>query len=295
MSFSAIIVNYASWPYTLRCVESLLATGYGELEITVVDNDDQPIPNLPYGVKLIRTGENVGFARAHNRGVRSSGGDYVVFANPDTLVERDFFENLATFFGEHPDAAVVGPRILDDSGAVQLSARKEIGFISGLLGRTSLLTRLFPDSAAVRRMFPASGQQDGPAVVDWVSGACMAARRDLLEELGGFDERFFMYFEDADLCRRTREAGKLVYYLPGVEVVHHTGKSSRSKPLATWRLHKSAFLYHRKHGPHGPLGLYSLVVLIGLTARALAKLAASQASGIRFQGRATRSENRSSS
>jgi len=279
MRFSAIIVNYASWPYTLRCVESLLATGYRELEITVVDNDDGPVPNLPPGVRLIENGENVGFARAHNRGVRASGGDCVVFANPDTLVGRDFFENLAGFFGEHSEAGIAGPRIMDDSGAVQLSARKEIGFISGLLGRTSLLTRLFPGSAAVRRLFPASERHDGPAVVDWVSGACMAVRRDLLEELGGFDEQFFMYFEDADLCRRAREAGRLVYYLPGVEVLHHTGKSSRSKPLATWRLHKSAFLYHRKHGPHGPLGLYSLVVLVGLTARALVRLAVSFAAG----------------
>ncbi|MBA3423745.1 MAG: glycosyltransferase family 2 protein [Rubrobacter sp.] len=283
MRFSVIIVNYASWPYTLRCVEALLTTGYEGLEITIVDNDRKPVPDLPPGVRLIRNEDNVGFARAHNRGIRASGGDCVVFANPDTLVGRDFFENLANFFGEHPDAGIVGPRILDDSGAVQLSARKEIGFISGLLGRTSLLTRLFPDSVVVRRLFPASERLDGPTIVDWVSGACMAARRDLLEKIEAFDERFFMYFEDADLCRRAREGGRLVYYLPGVEVVHHTGKSSRSKPLSTWRLHKSAFLYHRKHGPHGPLGVYSLVVLIGLTARALAKLAVSQAFAIRHR------------
>ena len=88
------------------------------------------------------------------------------------------------------------------------------------------------------------------------------------------DERFFMYFEDADLCRRAREAGWLVYYLPQVEVLHHTGASSRSKPRAVWNLHKSAFLYHRKHGAHGPLNLYSLPVAAGLCARALAKLAA---------------------
>ena len=90
------------------------------------------------------------------------------------------------------------------------------------------------------------------------------------------DERFFMYFEDADLCRRAREAGWLVYYLPQVEVLHHSGASSGDRPRAIWNLHKSAFLYHRKHGPHGPLGLYSLLTLAGLTGRALVKLAASQ-------------------
>ncbi len=89
------------------------------------------------------------------------------------------------------------------------------------------------------------------------------------------DERFFMYFEDADLCRRAREAGWLVYYLPQVEVLHHTGASSLNRPKAIWDLHRSAFLYHRKHGPHGPLGLYSLLVLVGLTGRALVRLATS--------------------
>ena len=94
-------------------------------------------------------------------------------------------------------------------------------------------------------------------------------------KLGGFDERFFMYFEDADLCRRVRDAGWFVYYLPSVEVVHQTGGSSRSRPKAIWLLHKSAFLYHRKHGAHGPANLFSALVLLGLAGRALAKLAVS--------------------
>ena len=84
-----------------------------------------------------------------------------------------------------------------------------------------------------------------------------------------------MYFEDADLCRRVREAGWSVYYLPQVEVVHHAGGSTDSRPRAIWALHKSAFLYHRKHGAHGPLNLYSLLVLLGLSGRALAKLGGS--------------------
>ena len=100
----------------------------------------------------------------------------------------------------------------------------------------------------------------------------MALRRRVVQEIGLLDERFFMYFEDADLCRRAREAGWSVYYLPRVEVTHQAGGSTRSRPRAIWRLHKSAFIYHRKHGDHGPLNLYSLLVLIGLSGRALAKL-----------------------
>ena len=112
----------------------------------------------------------------------------------------------------------------------------------------------------------------------------MVVRRPLLEEVGTFDERFFMYFEDADLCRRVRGAGWLVYYLPHIEVIHQTGGSSRSKPKAIWLLHKSAFLYHRKHGTHGPFGLFSGMVLAGLAVRALAKLTNYLVMGVSSRG-----------
>jgi N-acetylglucosaminyl-diphospho-decaprenol L-rhamnosyltransferase len=280
VKFSIITVNYASWPYTLRCINSLYGTVYEDFEVVVVDNDQERVPpEIPCPVRLIRNPENVGFARACNQGILASEGEYVVLINPDTLVEGDFFEGLEEFFDQNPGAGVAGPRIEDGEGNLQLSARKELGFVSGFLGRTSLLTRLFPKNPLVRRLFPATQKLSGPTVVDWISGACMIIRRRTLEEIGPIDERFFMYFEDADLCRRAREAGWLVYYLPQVEVLHHTGASSRSKPRAVWNLHKSAFLYHRKHGPHGPLHLYSLLVAIGLLARAIAKLAASVANG----------------
>lgn len=277
MKFSAVIVNYASWPLTSRCVESLHETGYEDLEVVVVDNDRVEPPELPAGVRLIRNPENLGFARASNRGIAATSGDLVVLVNPDSLVEGDFFGKVAAFFEENPTVGIAGPRVLDEDGELQLSARREISLVSGLLGRTSLLTRLFPKSSLVKSHFPAVTSLEAPTNVDWVSGACMVLRRRAVERVGAFDERFFMYFEDADLCRRVREAGWSVFYLPHVEVVHEAGGSSRSRPRAIWLLHKSAFLYHRKHGAHGPLNLFSLLVLLGLSARALAKLISSLA------------------
>jgi N-acetylglucosaminyl-diphospho-decaprenol L-rhamnosyltransferase len=275
MKFSVIIVNYASWPLTLRCIESLQLTRYRDFEIFVVDNDSVKPPELPSWVRLIRNKENVGFARAHNRGIAASSGDPIVLINPDTIVERDFFEHLKGFVSENPRVGISGPRIVDSEGELQLSARREINALSGFLGRTSLLTRLFPKSSLVKSQFPAVTDQSHPTSVDWVSGACMIVRRETLRDVGPLDERFFMYFEDADLCRRARAAGWLVYYLPHVEIVHQTGASS-SKPKAIWLLHKSAFLYHRKHGVQGPFGAYSAMVLAGLALRALAKLGTSQ-------------------
>jgi len=275
MKFSVLIVNYASWSLTLRCIEALYATGYEDFETIVVDNDSEEPPELPSSVRLIRNRENVGFARAHNRGTAASTGDLIVLINPDTVVERNFFRSLEEFFEKHPEVGVAGPRILDSERALQLSARRDISALSGFLGRTSLLTRLFPKSSLVKSQFPAVTDQSHPSSVAWVSGACMVIRRDALREIGSLDERFFMYFEDADLCRRARAAGWLVYYLPHIEIIHQTGASSHSKPRAIWILHKSAFLYHRKHGAHGPLNVFSAVVLAGLTVRALAKLGTS--------------------
>ena len=274
MKFSAVLVNYQSWPYTLRCIDSLYETGYEDFEVVVVDNDQVPVPEISYPVRLIRNPENVGFARACNQGMTASDGEYVALINNDTLLEEDFFESLDRFFDENPRAGVAGTRVVDDEGKLQLTARKELNFISGLLGRTSLLTRLFPKNPLMKRLFPAAEKLTGPTMVDWVSGTCMIIRRQTLEEIGLLDERFFMYFEDADLCRRAREAGWLVYYLPQVEVLHHSAASTRGKPRYIWYFHKSAFLYHRKYGLHGPLGLYSLLVLLGLSWRAFIKLGA---------------------
>jgi hypothetical protein len=260
----------------LRCVDSLYRTGYEDFEVVIVDNDQESaVPEMPHPVRLIRNSENVGFARACNQGAAASGGEHVLFVNPDTLVEASFFEGLERFLDENPRAGVVSPGIVGADGELQLTARKELSFVSGILGRTSLLTRLFPKSPLVRRLFPAAQKLSGPTTVDWVSGTCLAVRRRTLEEIGPMDERFFMYFEDADLCRRARASGWLVYYLPQVEIIHQTGASSQSKPKAVWLLHKSAFLYHRKHGAHGPLNVLSAAVLAGLALRALAKLGTS--------------------
>ena len=277
MKFSVVMVNYHAWPYTLRCIDSLYGTGYEDFEVVVVNNDQEAVPEMPHPVRLIRNPQNVGFARACNQGMIASDAEYVVLLNNDALVGGDFFEGLEEFFDENPKAGVAGAKIVDAEGNLELSARKELSFISGFLGRTSLLTRLFPKNPLVRRLFPSAEKPSDPTKVDWVSGACMILRRRTLEEIGLFDERFFMYFEDADLCRRAWEAGWLVYYLPQVEILHHSGVSTR-KPQYIWYFHKSAFLYHRKHGPYGPLQLYSLLALVGLCLRAVVRLGALLAS-----------------
>ena len=155
MKFSVVIVNYASWPLTVRCVESLKASGYTGFEVVIVDNDRPEPPEIGSPVRVIRNLGNAGVARAWNQGISASTGEIVVLINPDTVVGSDFFERMEAFFEEIASAGVAGPRILDDDGTLQLSARREVSMVSGLFGRTSLLTRLFPRSTLVRSQFPA--------------------------------------------------------------------------------------------------------------------------------------------
>ncbi|MGI8650195.1 MAG: glycosyltransferase family 2 protein [Rubrobacter sp.] len=280
MKFSFVLVNYAdSWALISACLKSVAraASVSGvEYEAIIVNNDppeQAADPETTKATKIVEVGRNIGFARAVNLGIREASGDFIVLINPDSTLGDGFFENVSSFLAGNPLVGVVGPRILDVDGAVQLSARREFSFISGLFGRTSLLTRLLPESRFVRDHFPAT-TTESPSPVDWVSGACMVIRRSVFERVGLLDERFFMYFEDADLCRRAREAGYEVFHLPQVVVVHDAGGSTSSHPLAVFRLHRSAFLYHRKYGRHGPFGVLSLLVAVGLAARAVAGLAA---------------------
>ena len=125
MKFSVVIVNYASWPLTVRCLRSFHQTSYEDFEVVVVDNDRSEPPELPFPVRLIRNPENVGFAKACNQVIAASTGDLLLLINPDTVVNADFFERIETLFESDHSVGIVGPKILDPTGSLQLSARKE--------------------------------------------------------------------------------------------------------------------------------------------------------------------------
>ena len=147
--------------------------------------------------------------------------------------------------------AVTGPRILDPDGSVQGNARGDPDMFTGLFGRTALLRRALPGLAISRRnvVSDAAVLKGKTSVkVDWLSGACMLARREALHAVHGFDERYFLYWEDADLCRRLRERNYAVRYVPGATAVHRVGQSSRSaRAAALQAFHESAYLYYATH------------------------------------------------
>jgi len=260
---AAVIVNYNAGSELVLALQSLVIDLAGrEWEAVVVDNastdgsDDCAHAFAPR-VRLIRNATNVGFGRAVNQGVAASGAPLVLIMNPDCRVHAGAVATLRSQLDAHDACAVVGPRVLDPDGAVQGSARGDPDMLTGLFGRTSRLRDWFRLLPAARRNVVtdvAIGNGTPSVVVDWVSGACMLVRRSAFEAVHGFDERYFMYWEDADLCRRLRAHGYHVRYVPGATVVHQVGHSSRSARAASIRaFHDSAYQYYATHVAKGPV------------------------------------------
>ena len=257
---SAVLVNYNAGDELRRALQSL-ADELREMrwEAVVVDNastdGSDSIAREFEHVRLLANGENVGFARAVNQGVAATTAPLVLIMNPDCRLVAGAVGALRQELQAHERCAIVGPRILNPDGTVQGSARGDPDMLTGLFGRTSVLGRLLPwiptarrnvlDNAAIR-----SGQAS--LVVDWLSGACMLVRRSAFDEVSGFDERYFLYWEDADLCRRLRGAGYHVRYVPGATAVHRVGHSSAGARAASVRaFHDSAYLYYTTYNAPG--------------------------------------------
>ena len=202
-------------------------------------------------VRLLRMPDNVGFARGINAGLKATTAPLVLILNPDCSLEPGAGRQLIAELEKWSDCAIVGPRILDPDGTLQESARGDPRLLTGIFGRTGLLSRVFPSLQIVRRNLVSHDavRSGAPStIVDWVSGACMLARRTALDQVGGFDGRYFLYWEDADLCLRLRHANWQIRYVPSAIVRHHVGQSSRNAPrLANREFHRSAYRYYVTH------------------------------------------------
>lgn len=240
------------WARALQSAWSELPTEHqGRLRTLAIDNaslDDTATylrSRAPW-VEVISLPTNRGFAAGCNIGFRAARGSKLfMLLNPDVIVAPHFFCVLAQ--QQWPsDLAALGPSVRTPAGDIEQSARAFPRMSTGLWGRTALLTRLFPQVAARRELQadPRLGRHD----VDWVSGACVIIQADALERVGMLDEGYFMYWEDADWCKRARGDGFRIAFEPALEAVHYQGTSSASRPMAsTLAFHRSAYRYYRIH------------------------------------------------
>jgi GT2 family glycosyltransferase len=276
-SVAAVIVNYNAGSALVDAVRSIVSDDSVEWQsVVVVDNASSDgsvdgIEAVAPVVRLIRNSANVGFGRGVNQGVAANTAPLVLLINPDCTIARGATGMLAAALRDDPSCAIIGPQILDPDGSVQGSARGDPDMLTGLFGRTSALRRLLPDSRlSTRNVVHTAGFNRGEnsRVVDWLSGACMMVSRQAFERVGGFDERYFLYWEDADLCRRLRAHGLRIRYLPSAMAVHQVGRSSQTAPAESIRaFHRSAYLYYVTHVAPGPLNPKRLMARGLLTAR----------------------------
>ena len=274
---SILIVNYRAYEELASCLDSLRPFLTGDLEVIVVDHFSEPAATARLlqrfsWIQLISVRTNPGFAAGVNRAARAATGRHFLLLNPDCVLDGDIAHALAEWLEEHARVAAVGGLVRESDGSVQASARRFPSFTTGFAGRTSWLSRVWPTNRWTQSNLVARENLRNPVEVDWVSGACMMVRREAFEAVGGMDEQFFLYWEDADLCYRLRRAGWLTVYNPVAGVTHLTGRSSAlARKQSLIAFHRSAFRYYFKHG--GRLRrVISPVVFLALSGRLVLKL-----------------------
>ena len=270
-----IIVNFQSTDHILGCLKSLYDS-LGGIRTTVfiqdngsTDGVDRIEEHFPQ-VHLHRNRTNIGFAAAVNKVVRKGDAPFILLLNPDTTVSPGLLQETLALMEKSPHTAIIGPRVLDGDGRLQASARRFPNALTALFGRQSLLSRLWPNNRFTRINLTAHTCTDqDPIAVDWVSGACMLVRREAVAKVGLMDENFFMYWEDADWCRRMRLKGWQVVYDPRATVIHHTAQSSRKKPVrSAYAFHRSVYHYFIKYDQGRRWYLHPMICM-GLLARFL--------------------------
>jgi GT2 family glycosyltransferase len=249
---SVVIVNFCQWRNTLRLTRQLRSADCvrsGDAEVVIVDNHSPAHPGVDRirrasGVSLRRFSRNRGFAKAVNEGCRLGRGDWVLLLNPDMSVGEGFLDRVEALTrrlaAEDPRTGVVGFRLRHPDGSRQASC----GPFPTLFGTVAGL--LLPRARRKCRLLAAGERTRVP----WVTGCCLLVRRECLEQLGGFDEDFFLYYEDVDLCLRARDRGWSVWFDPTLEVTHHSPLHLRRVPAPLRLMTRHALLtYGVKHWP----------------------------------------------
>ena len=268
MSVGAVVVNYNAGDSLVECVRSLRADGV--LDIVVADNSssdgsDRAVAASDPTVVVVPTGANIGFGAAANRGVAVCPGDYVLLLNPDTLVEPGTVKVLADALDRDPALALVGPRIENLDGSLYPSART-FPSLADAIGH-AFLGMVKPSNRFTRRYRMLDWDHAVARDVDWVAGTCVLLRRSAFEAVGGFDERYFMYVEDVDLCWRLWQTGRRVAYEPAGRVVHTIGVSSEQRPYRMIAEHHRSLLRFSATTLTGPRRVLLPLVAAGLAIR----------------------------
>jgi len=276
MTLSIVIVNYNTGKLLRSCLESVYAGANGTpLDIWVVDNNSRDnsiavIKSLFPLVQVIENRANVGFSRANNLVVSQSRSDFILLLNPDTVIIGDAIERVVKFMKEHPEVGIAGCKVLNRDGTLQLACRRSIPTPEVAFYRLTGLSKLFPKSRVMAKYNMTYESPDQTHEVDAVSGAFLMIRRQVVEEIGPLDERFFMYGEELDWCLRAKRAGWAVMYYPGAQIIHYKGESTKyNSRKAALEFHRAMYLFHRKHFAKDYSPVTNLFIYAGIAVKAV--------------------------
>ncbi len=251
MIFSAIIVNYNTKELVENCLNSIFThCDDGSFEIIVIDNASQDGSvemfknNFKDKVKLIANSRNAGFGSANNQGAKIARGEYLFFLNSDTIIKNNILVELEKSFLRDENIGAVAPKLFLEDGGEQPYA---FGNFPSL---ASAVFEKFKSSAKYR---------SNPFEVDWASGAALAVKKNVFEKLGGFDKKFFMYFEDIDLCKRIKEAGYKILVNPRASLTHLCGKSLSRFIKRKRYYYESQDYFYKKH--YGSFKMYLMKII----------------------------------
>ena len=253
-SCSIIIVAYNSCDFLPACLKSVRDACEGvESQIIVLDNGSSE-PILPEIKKFfpevlwLDSKENLGFGKGCNLAEKHATKPYLFFINPDTIISKNAFHEMLQFMEEHPESGTVGCRILNEDGSLQWACRRSFPTIVSAVSKTIGLAALFPKNKTLASYNMTYADPDEMTEVDAISGSFFCMRRDLYEKLGGFDEDFFMYGEDLDLCFRAKVAGCKNYYTPSTNILHFKGQSCRTRRWDSYLdFYKAMLIFVKKH------------------------------------------------
>jgi N-acetylglucosaminyl-diphospho-decaprenol L-rhamnosyltransferase len=288
--WAAIVVNYNAGRHLAPCIESMLADdSAGAVEVVVVDNasfDDSLSTLVSLDVSIVHAGANLGYAAAANLGIAASRAPVVAVINPDTLLAHGSAGSALARLDAERDLAAVGPRISNPDGSTYPSARRDPSTVDAI--GHALLGAWMPRNRFTTRYRDLNVDPQQPRDVDWLSGAAIWFRRSALDAVGGWDERYFMFLEEVDLCRRLRLGGWRIAYEPSAHLVHEEGVSRAHHP---YRMivahHRSAWRYAQRWWS-GPRRLLLPAAAIGLTLRAVIAMISRRVRAGRPEGRRRR-------
>lgn len=254
MMVSIIIVTYNSERFIRECIRSIEENVRGcEYEIIVSDNSSKDrTAAIVYkefrSVRLIRNRRNIGFAASNNKAVERARGDYLFFLNPDTVMINDAAAELKKFLDENPDAGCAGAKLEYYDGSHQYSCRQFPNYLNVFFGRRSVFRTIFPENPISRNYMLESLDYTKVQKVDWVMGAAFMCRKSQFEEVGLFDEQFFLFVEDTELCYRMKCRGLNIYYVPQAKIKHyHGGSGKRGFNLSHLHHNLGMYKFFKKH------------------------------------------------